>query len=157
VITFNISSEERLIYTSTYIFCDTWKGEPYNIELKPDATPYHARPFPIRKVHKNTLNMEIQGLCDIGVLNKINRSVWAASTFIIPKKDGTVCFIPDFCQLNQQIKQKPYPIPKIQDLLLKKYSKSLDLNMGYEHISLTPFSISLFTIVLPHGKYGIMQ
>jgi hypothetical protein len=34
-----------------------WKGEPYNIELKPDATPYHARPFPIPKFHENTVKM----------------------------------------------------------------------------------------------------
>lgn len=134
-----------------------WKGEPYNIELKPDATPYHARPFPIPKCHEQTLKLEIQRLCDLGVLKKVNRSEWAAPTFIIPKKDGTVRFISDFRQLNQRIKRKPYPIPKIQDLLLKlegfKYATSLDLNMGYYHISLTPFSKSLCTIVLPHGKY----
>ena len=30
---------------------------------------------------------------------------------------------------------------------------SLDLNMGYYHIELTPFSKRLCTIVLPWGKY----
>jgi hypothetical protein len=134
-----------------------WKGEPYNIEIKPDATPYHARPFPIPKFHENTLKLEIQRLCDLGVLKKVNRSEWAAPTFIIPKKDGTVRFISDFRQLNLRIKRKPYPIPKIQDLLLKlegfKYATSLDLNMGYYHRSLSPFSKSLCTIVLPYGKY----
>ena len=37
----------------------TWTGGPYNIELKPDATPYHARAFPIPKVHEQTLKMEV--------------------------------------------------------------------------------------------------
>jgi hypothetical protein len=50
-----------------------------------------------------------------------------------------------------------YPDPKIQDLLLKlegnKYATSLDLNMEYYHMSLTPFSTSLCTIVLPHENY----
>jgi hypothetical protein len=32
----------------------------------------------------------------IGVLTKINRSEWAAPTFIIPKKDGRVRFVIDF-------------------------------------------------------------
>jgi hypothetical protein len=97
--------------------------------------------------------MEVQRLCDLGVLKKVNHSKWAAPTFMIPKKDGTVRFISDFCQLNLRIKQKPFPIPKIQDLLLKlegfPYATSLDLNMGCYHIKLTPFSKSLCTIVLP--------
>ena len=75
---------------------------------------------------------------------KINRSEWAAPTFIIPKKDGTVRFISDFRELNKQIKRQPFPIPKIQDLLLKlegfQYATSLDLNMGYYHIVLSPMS-----------------
>ena len=52
---------------------------------------------------------------------------------------------------------EPFPIPKIQEMLLKlegfQYATSLDLNMGYYHISLTPFSRKLCTIVLPWGKY----
>jgi RNase H-like domain found in reverse transcriptase/Reverse transcriptase (RNA-dependent DNA polymerase)/Integrase zinc binding domain len=135
----------------------TWKGDPYNIELKADATPYHARAYPIPKIHEATLKMEVDRLIKLGVLKKVNRSEWAAPTFIIPKKDGTVRFISDFRQLNTRIKRKPYPIPKIQDLLLKlegfQYATSLDLNMGYYHIELTPFSRSLCTIVLPYGKY----
>ena len=73
------------------------------------------------------------------------------------KKDQKVRFISNFCELNKWIKQKPYPIPKIQDLLLKlegfQYATSLDLNMGYYHIELTPESRRLCTIVLPWGKY----
>jgi hypothetical protein len=33
------------------------------------------------------------------------------------------------------------------------YATSLDLNMGYYHMLLTPFSSRLCTIVLPWGKY----
>ena len=104
-----------------------------------------------------TLKLELERLCRIGVLKKINHSEWAAPTFIIPKKDGTVRFISDFRELNKRIRRKPFPIPKIHDLLLKlegfRYATSLDLNMGYYHIELTPFSKQLCTIVLPWGKY----
>ena len=93
----------------------------------------------------------------MGVLKEVNRSEWAAPTFIIPKKDGTVRFISDFRELNKRIKRKPFPIPKIQDLMLKlegfQYGTSLDLNMGYYHIELSPNSKRLCTIVLPWGKY----
>lgn len=135
----------------------TWKGEDYDIELRSDAKPYHARAFPIPRIHEQTLRHEVDRLCKIGVLKKVNRSEWAAPTFIIPKKDGSVRFISDFRELNKRIKRKPYPIPKIQDLLLKlegfQYATSLDLNMGYYHIELSPDSKRLCTIVLPWGKY----
>jgi hypothetical protein len=71
----------------------------------------------------------------IGVLEECNDSEWGAPTFIIPKKDGRIRFISDFHKLNQYLKRKPFPIPKIQDMLLKlkgfTYVSALDLNMGY--------------------------
>jgi hypothetical protein len=131
--------------------------DQYDVELRPDAKPYHAKAYPIPKVHVNTLKMEVDRLCESGVLKKVNRSEWAAPTFIVPKKDGSVRFISDFRELNKRIKRKPYPIPKIQDMLLNlegfRYATSLHLNMGYYHIELTPNSKRLCTIVLPWGKY----
>ena len=56
-----------------------------------------------------------------------------------------------FRELNKRFKRKPFPIPKIQDLFLKlegfKYATSLDLNMGYNHFKLYPFSRKLCTVV----------
>jgi hypothetical protein len=31
----------------------TWNDKPYDIELKPDAKPYHSRPFPVPKIHEH--------------------------------------------------------------------------------------------------------
>ena len=134
-----------------------WYDSAYNIELKEGATPYHAKPYPVPRIHEATLKAEVERLCQVGVLKRVNRSKWGAPTFIIPKKDGSVRFITDFRELNKRIKRKPYPIPKIQDLMLKlegfQYATSLDLNMGYYHIELTPYSKQLCTIILPFGKY----
>ena len=138
-----------------------WKGTSYKVELKPDAKPYHARPYGIPRAYEHTLRLEVERLCQAGVLRKINHSKWAAPTFIIPKKDKTVRFISDFRELNKRIRRKPYPIPHIQDLLLKlegfQYATSLDLNMGYYHIELHPDSRKLCTIVLPWGKYEYIK
>ena len=134
-----------------------WKNETLTLKLKPEVEPYHARAFPIPKVYELTLRKEVERLVKIGVLKKVNRSEWAAPTFIIPKKDGTVRFLSDFRELNKRIKRQPFPLPKIQDLMLKlegfSYATSLDLNMGYYHIELDLFSKELCTIVLPWGKY----
>ncbi len=75
----------------------------------------------------------------------------------MPKKDGTIWFISDFRELNKWLRRKPYPIPKVQDMLVKlegfRYATSLDLNMGYYHIELSPEAKKLCTIILPFGKY----
>jgi Reverse transcriptase (RNA-dependent DNA polymerase) len=138
-----------------------WHMGAYDIELHPDATPYHARAFPIPKAYTETLKVKVDRLVEAGVLRKVNCSEWVAPTFIIPKKDGSVRFISDFQELNKRIKrikQKPsYLIPKIQDLLLNlegfQYTTSLDLNMGYYHIKLSPQTKELCTIIIPWGKY----
>ena len=139
----------------------TWNLEPVELELKPDATPCHARPYPIPRVHQGTLKMEVDRLCQLGVLKKVNRSEWAAPSFIIPKKDGTVRFINDFRELNKRIRRKPFPIPNIQDMLLNlegfQFATSLDLNMGYYHIELSPTSKQLCTLVFPFGKFEMQR
>ena len=86
-----------------------WNLDPVELELKPDATPFHARPYPIPKCHADTLRMEVDRLVEIGVLRRVNRSEWAAPSFIIPKKDGAIRFINDFRELNKRIKRKPFP------------------------------------------------
>jgi Reverse transcriptase (RNA-dependent DNA polymerase) len=133
------------------------KMNSIKIVLKADAMPYLARALQILKVHEATLILEVQRLYDLGVLKKVNRSEWAAPTFIIPKKDGSVWFISNFCQLHLRIKLKPFPLPRIQDLILKlkgfQFATSLDLNMGHYYIELNPFSKSLCTIFLPWGIY----
>jgi Reverse transcriptase (RNA-dependent DNA polymerase) len=105
-----------------------------SIELKPDAKPYHARPYPVPAIFKETVRKEVQRLCDIGVLEKCNESAHAAPTFIIANKSGTVRAVSDFQHLNANVKRKPFPIPKISDLILElegfSYATAFDLIMG---------------------------
>jgi hypothetical protein len=136
----------------------TYKGPAYDIELKEGAEPYHLRrAYGVPRAYEATFRKEVERLCDIGVLKKVNRSEWAAGTFVIPKKNHRIRFISDFRELNKRIKRKPYPIPKIQDMLMGlegfHHATSIDLNMGYYHIELTPYAKRLCTIVLPWGKY----
>ena len=81
--------------------------------------------------------------------------------FTISKPDKSLCYLADLRELNKRIKRHPYPIPKIQDMLQKlegfMYATSLDLNMGYYHLLLTPNASRLCTVVLPWGKYGHLR
>jgi hypothetical protein len=65
--------------------------------------------------------------------------------FTIAKSDGSLQSLADLRELNKVLKRKPYPLPKISDMLQKlegfMYATSLDLNMGFYHsMLLTPFA-----------------
>ena len=83
--------------------------------------------------------------------------------FTIPKPDGSLRSLADLRELNKRIKRKPYPLPKISDLLQKlewfTWATSLDLNMGYYHLTLTPDASKLKYeyLRLPMGGYVIVQ
>ena len=72
-------------------------------------------------------------------------------------KDITVSFIIEFIEVNKIIHRQPYPIPKIQELLLQlegfKYETSFDLNVGYYHIYLSKKPKEVCRINTQWGKY----
>ena len=80
---------------------------PYDIKLKPDAKPYHEKPFPVPRIHELTFKQELGRLKYLKVIKKVNRSQWGAPQFLIPKKDITVRFISDFRELNKRILRQP--------------------------------------------------
>ena len=134
-----------------------WKTEPVELELNKGEKPHSSRYYPMPRIHKSTFKKELLRLCEIGVLEEVRASEWGSPTFIMAKKEGTVRFISDFRKLNAKIKRKPYPIPRISDVLQQlegfKYATTLDLNMGYYTVSITPGSRDLTTIVTEFGKF----
>jgi hypothetical protein len=59
-----------------------WKTDPVGLRLK-------SSPFPVPKIHKETLKKEINSLCDLGVLKPQVALEYQSPSFIIPKKIGT--------------------------------------------------------------------
>jgi len=131
--------------------------EPIHLEIREGAKPYHAKAFPIPKAYEQTTKKECRRFEEIGVWEQVYDSEWAASTFIQPKKTGDVRVLTDFRELNKWLVRKPYPLPKVADLIQKlerfKYATALDLSMGYYHIPLDEESQKLCTTILPWGKY----
>ena len=61
------------------------------------------KPFPIPKVHEETVKTEVNWLESICVTKRKIISEWAAPTFKSPKNSGTVRFISNFRELTQRI------------------------------------------------------
>ena len=100
---------------------------------------HYGKPFPVPRIHELMFKLELDRFEYLKVTKKVKRSHGGAPTFLIPKKDSTVRFFSDIRDLNKLILRQPYPMPKIQDLLLRlegfPYGTILDLNMEYYHMN----------------------
>jgi hypothetical protein len=104
------------------------------------------------------LKDDIQRLCQYGVLRKINSlEGGACPMFTIAKPDRSLRSLAELREVNKVIKKKPFPLPKITDMLQKlegfMYATSLDLNMGYCHMKL-PFD---FALCVTMGKIQVLS
>jgi hypothetical protein len=116
-----------------------WKTDPVDLWLKSGEMPFQLSPFPVSKIHEETLKKEINRICDPGVLKPQVALEYQSPSFIIPKKNGTVRVVSDFRVRNSKLQQASYPIPRIEDILISlngfTYAMSIDLNMGYYAIT----------------------
>lgn len=113
---FNLLTKYNSLFDGTL---GIWKSEPVHLELKPDAKPYHSKPYPVPFSQEKKLKEELQRFIEWKILRKVNRSEWGAPMFTISKPDRSLCSLADLRELNKRIKRKPFPIPKIQDMLHK--------------------------------------
>ena len=134
-----------------------WATVPVNLELKPGYKPFTSRYYRVTRTDKNFFHKELRQSVEIGVLTRVQHSQDGCAPFIIPKKEGTMRFITNYHRLNQKLARKPYPLPIIGKTMQQQegfhYATSLDLNMGYYTIRLSPDIQEMTTIVTEFGKY----
>ena len=93
----------------------------------------------------------------LGVLEEGNESEWGAPSFVHPTpKTDRKRFLGHFWNLNRQLKRKPYPMPKIREIVVNlegfQYATSLELCMGYYNIRFIKEASNLCIIILPWGE-----
>ena len=105
----------------------TYPDERVHLDLKDDAVPHcQPRAYTVPINHREVFKAELDQLVNIIVLEEASRSEWIAGNFIIPKKllpgedVSRVRWISDFRGLNQCLKRKTYPIPRIGDILARR-------------------------------------
>ena len=145
------------IFEKIYGTLGTRKIDPVDFKLKQDEKPILSRTYPVPKVHEEIFKKEVERLVLIGFLEVANNSEWGTPSFSQHKpKSNQLRFLSDYSNLNKQLKQKPYLIPKLNEILLRleffQCATSLDLNMGYYHIRLRKNASNLSTIILPWVK-----
>ena len=70
---------------------------------------------------EETLKKEIQRMCQEAVLDTFSYddddSPWASPTFAQPMKTVDIWILTDFKKINQAIKRKPFPLPRIGETI----------------------------------------
>ena len=81
-----------------------WKTSPVQLELKPGIKPWCGKAYPVPHIHLGTLKREVKRLEELGVIEWLGESKYGSPCFLIPKKNGQVWFLMDFCKINKQLK-----------------------------------------------------
>ena len=127
----DVLNQHELLFDRTLV---TWKTIPLDIELNPGAKQYHSKPYSVPRSQEDFLPKGVQRLCQIGFSKKNEYFRVRSSHFHSTKKEQnrTEQFLSNFRKRNEKVCRKPFPIPKIQDMLLNlkwyTYTSYLNLN-----------------------------
>ena len=97
-----------------------YQHKKVHIDLHENAKPVHRKAYPVPYLNENTSKEELHHLIREGVLSPYGPTEWGFPAFSIPKKDGSVRWVSDFRELNKLIKRPIYPLPRIQEIMIKR-------------------------------------
>ena len=99
------------------------KVSPHIPLLKKDAIPYYTKPYSIPYSLMEITKRELERLKELEIIKPAPFTAWGAPCFIVPKKNNTPRLVVDYRRLNQEKISRPFPLPKIQDILLRLGNK----------------------------------
>ncbi|TFY79332.1 hypothetical protein EWM64_g4682 [Hericium alpestre] len=107
------------------------------IDLKPEAEPHSAKAYPMAPHELKELDKFLEENLRKGYIRE-SKSPWAAPFFFISKKDGKLCPVQDYRELNKHTIRNKYPLPLIGELIDKlkgaKVFSKFDLWWGYNNV-----------------------
>lgn len=121
------------------------------LQVKEDAKPIFYKPRPVPYALRQGVEDELKRLVEIGVLEKVDFSDWAAPVVPVRKANGDIRICGDFkVTINQHIQSPEHPMPRAEELYNKlnggkKFSK-LDLEHAYQQLELDESSRKYVTI-----------
>ena len=84
-------------------------------------------------------------------------SPWASPVVLVRKKDGSLRFCVDYCDLNSVTKSDTFPLPQVDDMLdelgKSKFFSTLDLAAGYWQVQVHPDSCEKIAFITHRGLY----
>ena len=145
---------QPLLDKYTEVFNDelgTLKFMKVQLQVQSHVAPKFCKPRPVPFALKEALERELLRLKQLGILQKVNHSDWAAPVVVVPKGDGCLRVCGDYkVSVNPVLVVDKYPLPKPDDLMAQlaggqKFSK-LDLSQAYQQVLLDDDSRKFVTI-----------
>lgn len=129
-----------------------------DIQLKENAIPKFCKYRPIPFALREKIDMELDRLVEMGVMEPISFSEWAAPIVPVVKSSGAIRLCGDFkVTVNPNVKVDTYPIPRVEDLFASlrggKSFTTLDLSEAYLQMQLSDESKSFMVINTHRGLY----
>jgi len=136
----------------------TLKGIYAKLTLKPDAKPKYFKPRPVPYALRDAIEKDLERLENLGVIEKVSYSDWAAPIVPVPKPDGSIRICGDYkVTINPLLEVDQFPVPKAEDLFSTlaggKYFSKLDLTNAYQQVVLDPASRQYVTVSTHKGLY----
>ena len=134
------------------------KGIQAHLEVNHQAQPKFSKPRPVAYTLKDPIKKDLDRLEQIGVVQKVKYSDWAAPIVPIPKADGSVHICGDYrMTVNPELKVDQYPVPTAEDLFAslaggKTFTK-LDISQAYQQVELDEASQRYVIINTRKGLY----
>ena len=136
-------------------------GEPYEIQLKPDAKPWALSTHLYRTVLlplRSRVQDELTRMESLEVISRVDQPTqWCAVIVAVPKMSGAIRICVDLKHLNENVLHEVHPLPKVDDALAQLtvatiFSK-LDANSGFWQTPLSRKSRLLTTFITPFGRF----
>ena len=124
---------ESLLQKYSEVFRDelgTLKGIETKLVVQEDAKPKFFKPRSIPYAIRGAIGKDLERLENLGVIEKIKYSDWAAPIVPVPKSDGTIRICGDYkVTVNPVLQVDQHPVPRVEDLFAtlvggKTFSKS---------------------------------
>ena len=148
---------ESLLPKYSEVFRDelgTLKGIETKLVVQEDAKPKFFKPRSVQYAIRGAIEKDLERLENLGVIEKIKYSDWAAPIVPVPKSDGTIRICGDYkVTINPVLQVDQHPLPRVEDLFAtlaggKTFSK-LDLSHAYQQVLVEPTSWKYLTKGVP--------
>ena len=91
----------------------TLQGIEVKLTVREDAIPKFYKPRSVPYAIRGAIEKDLERLENLGVIEKINYSDWAASIFLVPKADGSIHICSDYkVTINPELQVDQYPVPQ---------------------------------------------
>ncbi|CAH4038755.1 unnamed protein product [Pieris brassicae] len=131
-----------------------------HFNLKENTQPIFIKPRRIPYTLKTKVDEEIERLCKLGVITKVDHSEWGTPVVPVVKPNGSIRLCGDYkVTLNKVILDEQYPIPMIEDIFAEmngdKLFCTLDITQAYLNMVMDDESAMLQTLSTHKGTYKV--